>query len=168
VAFVQPANPRAAVAESHEGLEIVVPRPRHVGNAIGTALCFAVVAYVTSGSIFEGATPAARALVTVLFCIVSALVVLHRLLRGLFGLERIVVSPSTLRIRSEILGVGLRREYRIASVRRLRAVRQGADDASGALAFDHGSDDVRFAEGLAEDEARSVVDRMRARAPFPP
>ena len=96
----------------------------------------------------------------------------------LAGRERILLGPSTLSIRREILGMGRKREYAISEIRNLRVAPQPYNPVDfrsglqswglggGVVAFDYGADTVRFA-AVQEAEGEMIVNRLRERQPFP-
>ena len=90
------------------------------------------------------------------------------------GREVVGLRPGVLVVRRGVAGLGFRREYRLADVRRLRVsppprdasrwappLRFGRDP--GVIAFDHGARTVRFGEGLDEAEASLVLEELGLR-----
>jgi len=87
------------------------------------------------------------------------------------GREILKLTPGTLSLRSEVLGIGVTREYGIEDVRNLRAVTIGDYSAWGwsvvprgddGLAFDYRAQTVHFGTWLDEPEASQIINQLRA------
>jgi hypothetical protein len=87
------------------------------------------------------------------------------------GREVVKLTPGTLSLRSDVLRIGVTREYRIEDVRNLRAVTVGDYSAWGwsvlprgddGLAFDYRAQTVHFGTWLDEPEASQIIDELRA------
>jgi hypothetical protein len=87
------------------------------------------------------------------------------------GREILKLTPGTLTLRSEVLRVGLTREYSIRDVRNLRAVTAGDYSSWGwsvvprgddGLAFDYRAKTVHFGTWLDEAEASQIINELRA------
>ncbi|MCG6964156.1 MAG: hypothetical protein LJE95_12905 [Acidobacteria bacterium] len=95
------------------------------------------------------------------------------LLWMLVGEERVLLRPDSLVIHKNILGIGRRRKYDLASIRRLRVT--GPDSSrsssgaggSGWIAFDHGSRTIRFGQSVDAAEAFMLLEALKQRYPFP-
>ena len=86
------------------------------------------------------------------------------------GREILRLTPRTLSLRSEVLGIGVTREYSIEHVRNLRAVKVGDYSTWGwsvvprgddGLAFDYRARTVHFGTWLDEREASQIIDELR-------
>jgi hypothetical protein len=92
------------------------------------------------------------------------------------GVERLVLGPSTLATKREILGIGPLNEYELQSVSDLRISASPFDFNnrmspfqminSGTIAFDYGAKTFRFGMGLDEAEAQQIIERLRSRHTF--
>jgi hypothetical protein len=87
------------------------------------------------------------------------------------GCEILKLTPHTLSLRSEVLRIGVTREYSIEDVRNLRAVTTGDYSAWGwsvvprgddGVAFDYRSQTVHFGTWLDEPEASRIINELRA------
>lgn len=85
------------------------------------------------------------------------------------GREILKVTPGTLSLRSEVLGIGVTREYSIEEVRNLRAVTIGDYSTWGwsvvprgddGLAFDYRAQTVHFGTWLDEPEASQIINEL--------
>jgi hypothetical protein len=94
------------------------------------------------------------------------------------GFEKVLVGPSTLTTRREVLGIGPSKEYELGSVSNLR-VNMGASNVyfgrssfqifsgnSGTIAFDYGAKTFHFGMGLDEAEAQQIIERLGSRHTF--
>jgi hypothetical protein len=91
-----------------------------------------------------------------------------------FSVERIVLRPSMLVIKRD-LGTGRNRQYDLTHVKNLRvsspsfnpfdfsAALQFWGIGGGLIAFDYGARTFRFATGVEEAEAHSIVTRLKSR-----
>lgn len=79
----------------------------------------------------------------------------------LFGREVLVARPGAIRIRIEILGLGLGAEYDAARVSNLRTAlpgeKKGAAWRGPHLAFDYGGRTVRFGANIDADRGRALL-----------
>jgi len=89
----------------------------------------------------------------------------------LAGREVLKLTPGTLSLRSEVLRIGVTREYSIRDVRHLRAVTVGDYSSWGwsvvprgddGLAFDYRANTVHFGTWLDEAEASQIINELRA------
>jgi hypothetical protein len=97
----------------------------------------------------------------------------------IIGVELVIFRPATLLIRREFGGFDRSKEYDLRRIRNLRVASSSRSPfdwseamhflgvGSGPIAFDYGSERVRFGTGVHETEAREIVTEMRSRYPFP-
>lgn len=167
-----------------QGLEIVIPAPRNLFllSLLGVWLMawgageLSALERLRSG---RGADPEELLLVWLVIWTAAGLLAAYAWLWMLVGQERIVLGTSSLRIRREILGVGLTRTYPLLRIRSLRVEPPPPGDresplvfrlaglSGGTMAFDHEGQTVRCGAGLAPAEAARILERMRLRHVFP-
>jgi hypothetical protein len=181
--IVSPAKPKASIAESPRGLEVVVPARRSwfVPSFLGLWLCgWAAGEIAVSTQLLTSARDVGGARLFMLVWLAAWTLgggfALYVFLWSLVGRERIVLTPSILSIQRELFGLGRLREYELIHVRDLRVsrdvynpfdVRSGLQFwgiGGGAIAFDHGAGTVRFGAAIDEGEAKAIVERMRTHA----
>lgn len=87
------------------------------------------------------------------------------------GREILTLTPGTLSLRSEVLRIGVTREFSTGEVRNLRAVTTGDSSPWGwsvvprgddGLAFDYRAQTVHFGTWLDEAEASQIINELRA------
>jgi hypothetical protein len=90
-----------------------------------------------------------------------------------FGKEIVSIQQGALAIKREVLGFGRSREYDLIHIKRLRVAqptswsRNGATGSSlGRIAFDYGAKTIRFAGGVDETEALTIISELRSRQRF--
>ncbi|MDP6980015.1 MAG: hypothetical protein QF570_15660 [Myxococcota bacterium] len=95
-----------------------------------------------------------------------------------FGMERVLLTTTTLKVRREALGVGLSKEYALSQIENLRVSpnalsmsaqahrMRGMRPGGGSIAFEYGAATVRFCAGVDEAEANSIVEDLRSRHAF--
>ena len=182
VALVQPAKPRAKVADTPQGLEIVVPAQRNwfVTFFLGFWLCGWAIGEISVPLLFlsKHLNPGELAFMSVWLVLwtLGGGFALCGFLWMLAGRERVFLSPAHLSIKREIFRFGRLREYELSNVSDLRVApntyspfdfRSGFafwGNTGGVIAFDHGAATVRFGAGLEEGEAKSLVRAIRSRA----
>ncbi|HEV2701944.1 MAG TPA: hypothetical protein VGV09_09965 [Steroidobacteraceae bacterium] len=166
------------------GVRAVIPAPRRwlVVVFLSLWLCgwvfgeFSVAPELLSS---DSKAPVAFLTFWLLGWTIGGLVVVTTLLWQLFGVESVEVGPMALSYRAEVFGIGRTREFRVADIRRLRAVdfAQGLfmnrrlpvpplfGRGYGPLAFDYGARTYRIAPSLDEAEARLLVNEIAPRLP---
>jgi hypothetical protein len=95
------------------------------------------------------------------------------------GREIVALTPSSLRLRFDVAGLGYARVYELVQVRNLRVTTPPAFpplgwgtrgpfgiNGLGSIAFDYGATTVRFGSSLDESEAAMVVADLKARHRF--
>ncbi len=183
---VSPSPPRAVVVDTPAGLEITVPAKRNVVLLLFAGVWLVGWGFGEAVVIRQLASDGPRS-VADLFLVgwlaawtIAGGVVASKWLWTAFGKERIVLRPAELSLERKILGVGRTRRYDLGRVSNLR-VAPWSDDPSdgtpgtrrgpggswrGAVAFDHGSRTIRFAEAVDVAEAMQLVERLESRHAF--
>jgi hypothetical protein len=176
----QPASRRSSRRENLYGPEIVIPVPRNLAflAVVPVWLTIWISSIVgAAGELTSGRARGAEARffeVWLAVAVVAGGAVAYDWLWHAIGREVVGRRPGVLVIRRGVAGLGFRREYPLADVRRLRVsppprdelrwappLRFGRDP--GVIAFDHGARTVRFAEGLDEAEASLVLEELGLR-----
>lgn len=181
---VAPARPKASLQETSRGLELRIPARR---NGVMLAFLALWLCGWAAGEIMVPTTflrnevePGARGFTAawLVMWTIGGGFALYAFFWSLLGCERVVLTPSSLAIKRELLGFGRVREYELAHIRDLRVApapynpydfRSGFQFwglGGGVIAFDHGAATVRFGAALEEGEARSIVARLRERGPI--
>jgi len=176
----QPAARRSSRRESLYGPEIVIPVRRNLVVLavvpVWLTIWFGSVAGA-AGQLTSGRARGAEARffeVWLAVAVVAGGAVVYDWLWNALGREVVGRRAGVLVIRRGVAGLGFRREYRLAEVRRLRVsppprdasrwappLRFGRDP--GVIAFEHGARTVRFAEGLDKAEASLVLEELGLR-----
>lgn len=178
MAVVAPANPRATTAETSSGLEIVVPAKKNwiIILFLGLWLCgWAMGVVVVATQFLSHDMPSEASVFLTVWLVGWTLGGAFALLVccwSLAGKERMLLSSDRITLKREIFGWGRTREYELVHVRSLRASQSPYNPADfrsgfrfwgiggGSIAFNHGSKTIRFAAGLDEAEAQSLVTRL--------
>ena len=178
MAVVAPAKSRATTSETSSGLEIVVPAKKNwfITLFLGLWLCgWAVGLFFVSTRFLSDDMPSEVRLFSTVWIAAWMLGGAFAILVcswSLAGKERILLSSNRIALKREIFGWGRTREYELVHVRSLRASQSPYNPADfrsgfrfwgiggGSIAFDHGSKTIRFAAGLDEAEAQSLVARL--------
>ncbi len=95
---------------------------------------------------------------------------------NLVGVERVLLAPSTLTMKREVLGIGPTKEYELSSVSNLR-INMGLSNVrfriapiqtmnGGTIAFDYGAKTFQFGVGLDEAEAQQIIAQLKSRYSF--
>lgn len=182
MAVIEPAKPKAVVAETPSGLEITVPAKRNwfITLFLGFWLCgWAMGEIMVPAQFFSPDLPPEIMLFTAAWLAAWTLgggFAIYVFLWSLVGKERILLSPSHLSIKRDLLGWGRQREYELVHVHHLRVAPshhnlfdfrsslQFWGIGGGLIAFDHGSATIRFGASLEEAEGQLIVDRMLSQA----
>jgi len=184
MAVVLPADPRATLEETPQGLQVIIPAKRNLLTTLflGFWLCgWAMGEIMVPVAFFRGdVDPGAMLFVIAWLAIwtIGGGVAFYVFFWQIAGHERVLLTPSSLSIKREVFGVGRTREYLLTHLRNLRVsppnfnpfdFRAGLQFwgiGGGPITFDHGAATIRFGAGLEESEARSVVEQLRSRASF--
>lgn len=173
---------RATMAGGPEGLEIIIPAGRNLVMAIflGMWLTGWLVGELNAvAQLRRDIASDPFLLVWLTGWTVAGIAVAYVWLWTLVGKERIVMGPSMLRVKRDVMGFGRTRVYALSKIRNLRVAAQPRRPGSpnlafglagfmgGVIAFEWGGKTIRFGASLDEAEARMIVDRMRQRYGFP-
>ncbi len=179
---VAPAKPRAAILDTPQGLEIVIPSKRNWFPMLFLSawLCgwfFGEVSVWTEllgGGERSKGGPQLFLIVWLTLWTVGGAMAFLLVLWQIAGAERVVLGPSVLTIKREIFGAGPSQGYEIATIRNLRVAAQSYNpfDAraslqfwgigGGVIGFDHGAATIRFGASIQEAEAASIVQRIQS------
>ena len=174
---MQPAARRSFRRDSLSGPEIVIPARRNLAvlAVVPVWLSIWISSIVgAAGELTSGRARGAEARffeVWLAVAVVAGGAVAYDWLWHAIGREVVGRRPGVLVIRRGVAGLGFRREYPLADVRRLRVSPPPRDELRwapplrfghdpGVIAFDHGARTVRFAEGLDEAEASLVLEEL--------
>jgi hypothetical protein len=181
-------QPRSSTEETPDGLRITIPAPRSwlVVGFMSIWLCawlFGAGAVIWSLFGQSGAIPETGPFILLWLAgwALGGGFIALRILWMAFGREVVAVSPSVLRLRREIFGIGRSREFDFTQVRNLRMAPQPVAPpaygsgygyrygggralfAGGVIAFDYGSRTFRFGSGVDEAEAAQLVATIQER-----
>ena len=175
---------RATIEGGPEGLEIVIPARRNLFALVflGVWLVGWIVGEVTAiAAVASSGRRAADAFLLLWLTVwtVGGCAAAYSWVWMLVGKERVLMGTSALRVKRDILGLGRSRFYQLFKIRNLRVADQpiAAKDpraafrpwgiAGGAIAFDYEGKTIRFGSWIGADEARMIIERMKARFAFP-
>ena len=181
---IPPPGRRSTSRHTSDGLEISIPAKRNIFLVLFLSAWLAGWAFgevMGARELLFGEDNAPALFLAVWFTLwtFGGGVAIYTWLRMVAGRDLIVLGSGVLAIKSEIFGVGRRKEYDVAHIKNLRLEPPTVfpTDMSGALrfwgvaggpiAFDYGSKTVRFAAGLDDAEARDVIQELRDRHAFP-
>jgi hypothetical protein len=183
---------RATISESPEGLLITIPAKKNwlvilfLGFWMtgwlfgeGSAIHELLRVHTSSGAPMSANTQVGTNLFMMVWLVgwtagggFAALVWLW----NLAGVERILLGPSTLATKREILGIGPLNKYELQSVSDLRISASPYNFNnrmapfqmmnSGTIAFDYGAKAFRFGMGLDEAEAQQIIEQLKSRHTF--
>jgi hypothetical protein len=167
--------PRATISEASNGLEVSLPPRRRILVMIFMSiwLCGWVFGEVmVIRELIFARVPGGAGLFMLVWLAgwtVGGGVVTHTLLWSFFGSEHVMLRSDALVITRAHPWWTNSHEYAIESISNLRATPDdhwawGTD--GGKIAFDYGARTFRFAAGIDEAEARSIVSRMKERRSF--
>jgi hypothetical protein len=182
--FVKPPGPRHTATEERDGLVIRIPAKRNVFifAFLSLWLCGWVFGEIMAPIGFFTAVqkePAGAAFILVWLCAwtLGGGVAIYIWLWQLKGCEVVIVSPTALGIKRELLGFGRTKHYDVSEIRDLRVApltfnpfdfRSGMafwGVGGGALAFDYGYKTYQFGAGVDEAEARRILQMITTRLP---
>ncbi|CUS36940.1 conserved hypothetical protein [Candidatus Nitrospira nitrosa] len=185
MAKLQPSDSRITIADTAEGLRIVMPCRRS-----WFVICFltfwlwgwVVAEVMVANQLMMGDGPPEGELFMLAWLgvwTVGGVVAIYAWLWQLMGKEILTVRGQTFNIRRDIGGFGFDREYNLVQVRDLRIGSVGPSrlDLSssfqlwgvggGVISFDYGGRTARFGASLDEAEAKLVVTAIKQRFHLP-
>ena len=186
---------KASVFDTPAGLVINIPSAKNLILIlfVGFWLCgwlfgeFSAIRQLATGKTMPGANQFTRQLATEawanLFLVgwlgvwtIGGAVAIYFWLWSPAGHEIVLLTPTSLTIRRDILGIGRSSEYDLPSVKNLRVeVMLGKNNlhlfstqslAGGTMAFDYGAKTFRFGGGVDEAEASHLIELLKSRYPF--
>ena len=181
----QPTDARISIADTAEGLRIVMPcrRSWFVICFLAFWLCgWAVAEVMVANQFMRGDSPPEGELFMLAWFgvwTVGGVVAIYAWLWQLMGKEILTARGQTFNIRRDIGGFGFDREYNLVQIRDIRIGSVGASPlefssslqlwgvGGGAIAFDHGERMYRFGAGLDEAEAKQVLTAIKQRFRIP-
>jgi hypothetical protein len=192
MATVKVPGARATISESPEGLLITIPAMKNwflilflgfwlIGWLCGevTVIFILIRGHLAHGANLKGSLPVAASLFMLVWLSGWTLGGGFALLTWLWnfaGVELIVLGPSTLATKREVLGIGPPKEYDLQSIGNLRVsvgmsnfnnpMSQFQTMGGGTIAFDYAAKTFRFGIGLDEAEARQILARFNSRHSF--
>lgn len=181
---VEPQKARFRSEVSPEGYRTVIPARRN--GLIVILLCawlagWTLGEFSVASQLFTDAHPAPTAFLSLwlIFWTIGGAVVAATILWQLFGREVLLLGATRLSYRTEVLGLGRTRSFRIAEVKDLRSTghifptfryQRGwlpplTGSGMGPIAFDYGARTFRLGSALDEVEAKMLVKELAARLP---
>ena len=177
----QPADSRITIADTADGLRIVIPcrRSWFVICFLAFWICsWAAGEVMVANQLWKGDAPPEGEFFMLTWLGVWTMggaIAIYAWLWQLMGKELLAVRGQAFRIRRDIGGIGRDKEYSLIQMRDLRVGRVGASPfdlsssfqlwgiGGGVIAFDHGEKTYRFGAGLDEAEATQVVTSIKQR-----
>ncbi len=177
----QPTESRISIADTAEGLRIVMPcrRSWFVICFLAFWLCgWAVAEVMVANQFVNGdSPPEGEAFMLAWFGVWTAGggVAIYAWLWQMMGKEILTVRGQMFKLRRDIGGFGLDKEFNLVQMRDLRIGSVGSSPlefsssfqlwgvGGGAIAFDHGERMYRFGAGLDEAEANQVLTAIKQR-----
>jgi hypothetical protein len=181
--FVQPSGPRHTAEDDGTTLTLTIPAKRNVFLIafLGFWLCGWAFGEIAAPIAIFTAKKNAGASLFILFwlCIwtVGGFFAIYAWLSMIRGREIILISPTTLSIKRDVLGAGRTKNYDMTKVTRLRFAPPTYNPfdfqrsiafwglGGGVIAFDYGYSTIRFGTGLDEAEAEHILQRVCGRFP---
>lgn len=177
----QPTDSRISIADTAEGLRIVMPcrRSWFVICFLAFWLCgWAVAEVMVANQFLKGdSPPEGEWFMLAWFGVwtVGGVIAIYAWLWQMMGKEILTVRGQMFKLRRDIGGFGFDKEYSLIQLRdlRVRPVETNSLEFSssfqlwgvggGAVAFNHGERMYRFGAGLDEAEANQVVTAIKQR-----
>jgi hypothetical protein len=102
---------------------------------------------------------------------------LFSILKMLYGNDRIVLAHSTLILKKELLGFGLKKEFNLQHILNLRISpnKSGSNWSQnvfslgfkeGVIAFDYGANTYRIGSSIDEAEGQQIINKLKSRYNF--
>jgi hypothetical protein len=173
-----PGKPRATLRDDSAGFEIVIPAKRNIFLTIflGIWLVFWAFGWVAAFSQIAsgqgGAGADAFMLVWITGWTLGGAFACAVLAWSIAGRERILLTPSTLRISRKAFNVGRTKEYDVCHIAKLRVSPEPYNPfdfrssmrffgiGGGHLAFDYGASTIRFGSAVDEGEAHMLCSEL--------
>jgi hypothetical protein len=182
MAKVLPADARVTIADTPEGLRIVMPCRRSWMVILFLAfwICgWAVAEVMIAIQLLNGdAPPEGEFFMLTWFGVwtVSGVLAIYAWLWQVLGKEIVTVRGQTFTTRRDIAGFGFDKEYDLRQMRDLRVASVGFSPVDfsnslqlwgvggGVIAFEYGARTYRFGAGLDETEAKQIVAAAKQRS----
>ena len=184
MAKLQPSDSRITIADTAEGLRIVMPCRRS-----WFVICFltfwlwgwAVAEVMVANQLMMGDGPPEGELFMLAWLgvwTVGGVVAIYAWLWQLMGKEILTARGQTFTVRRDIGGLGFEKKYDLVQMRDLRARPVGLKSVDlsssfhlwgvgGIIAFDYGPRTYRFGAGLDEAETKQVLTSIKQRYTIP-
>ncbi|MBH0209408.1 MAG: hypothetical protein HP495_13035 [Nitrospira sp.] len=177
----QPTDTRISIADTAEGLRILMPcrKSWFVICFLAFWLCgWAVAEVMVANQFLKGDSPPEGELFMLAWFgvwTVGGVVAMYAWLWQLMGKEMLTVRGQTFKIRRDIGGFGFDKEFTLGQMRDLRIRSAGSSPldfsssfqlwgiGGGVVTFDCGERTYRFGAGLDEAEATRIVTAIRQR-----
>lgn len=180
---VSPPRRRSVLHGSDSGLEIIIPSKRNIWILMffsAWLVIWGIGEFDATQQLLNGQARRNQLFLTAWLTIWTGggCFVLFVCAWMIAGREILSLSPGQLSLRRAVFGLGLTKEYDLLHVRNLRVSPQPIDLRSfngklqmcgvsgGLIAFDYGSQTVRFALGVDEAEASQIVADLTSREEF--
>ncbi|MCL5773623.1 MAG: hypothetical protein M1536_04515 [Firmicutes bacterium] len=180
--LVKPESGRAKIEDLGSQLKVIIPTPRNIATVFAALFLLFWLGGWFTGEIFavkqliKGA-PSKGIDAFLLFWLcgwtLGGAFVLATALWLIAGREIITISAETIKIEIKVFNIGLSKEYAMSEAKNFRLNSSGSSSFSqvgtmpfmtgGAIAFDYGMRTIRFARGIDEAEASSLVDKFKER-----
>lgn len=184
MAKIKPANPKAIIQETPNGLQIVIPSRKNMFIIIFLSIwlagwfCGGLSAFA---AILNDKSLSGENLFMIGWLIIWMVIgtsALYIWLWNLLGKEVVVINNSGLVIKHEIFGYGRKKEYESMYIKNIRVSPQPFNlfnfssglqawgIGGGFIAFDYGAKTYRFGASIDEAEAYQIVERIKKRFPI--
>jgi hypothetical protein len=162
-------NPtRATILEESGTLRISIPMRRDWGGIVFLSAWLGFWIFLARSSFHAPEKDFGPVLLG--FWILATVWVLRTLLRMLAGRDVMTAGTKIIRVRKEILGIGITRQYEVAEIRYLRfepARGRGKSYRASHISFDCGKQTASFGAGISREEATPIVSLLAQRYNFP-
>jgi hypothetical protein len=181
----QPADSRITIADTSQGIRIVMPCRRSwlVICFLGFWICgWGVGEVMVTRQLLNGdALPVGEVFMLTWLGVwtVGGLFAIYAWLWQVMGKEIVMVHGQTFKTRRDIGGFGFDKEYDLVQMRDVRVGRLGINPfdfssslqlwgvGGGVISFDYGARTYRFGAGLDEAEAKQIVTAIKQRYRIP-
>jgi len=181
----QPADSRITIADTSQGLSIVMPCRRSwlVICFLGFWICgWGVGEVMVTSQLLNGDAPPLGEVFMLTWLgvwTVGGLFAIYAWLWQVMGKEIVMVHGQTFKTRRDIGGFGFDKEYDLVQMRDVRVGHLGVNPfdfssslqlwgvGGGVIAFNYGARTYRFGAGLDEVEAKQIVTAIKQRYRIP-